>query len=177
MSTDSYIALVPSPVLCDKNEVQLTIFGHTMKLPRITRVRRITCFEDTLLRGRIAEVVITTPSKKINLRCDPNTDEVVISKNRKAKRGKAFCLVSGNFRVPWIWELKNQQGYDDGFRIELSSGQKTRVFEFVSIASCLYVYEAVKWTKLEPRANGRKLTGLRLRRALHQLLPFAYPKC
>jgi hypothetical protein len=127
-----------------------------MKLPSITRVRRITCFEDRVCRGSIAEVVITTPSRRISLRCDPDTDEVLISTARQTKRGRAACLVSGDFRAEWVWELRNQQGYRDGFRIELASGQERRVFDFIAIASCLKIYEAVPWPNQQGGANGRQ---------------------
>jgi uncharacterized protein DUF6334 len=116
-----------------------------MKLPSITRIKKITCFEDTVLAGRFSEVVISTPSLEISLRCNPNSDELIISKAKKAKRiGKVSCLASGKYRIEWMWELKNQQGYRDGFRIQIASRRERRVFNIIAIASCLEIYEGSK---------------------------------
>lgn len=116
-----------------------------MKLPSITRVSRITCFEDPLFPGRFAEVVISSPSRKTSLRCDSESDEMLISAARKRRRGRASCLLSGKYRVEWMWTLKNQQGYDDGFRIQLASDAERRVFDIIAIASCLEIREAMPW--------------------------------
>lgn len=42
-------------------------------------------------------------------------------------------------RLAWIWLLKNQQGYEDGFRFEFSSSSK-RAVTFVAIASKIDIY-------------------------------------
>ncbi len=131
-------------------------FGHTMKLPSITRVSRITCFEDSALPGQFAEVVIFSSSRKFSVRCDPELDEVVISTVRRKRRGRGSCLVSGKYRVEWMWALKNQQGYDDGFRIQLASDTERRVFDIIAIASRLEIREASPWPNLRGRASGRQ---------------------
>jgi hypothetical protein len=119
---------------------------QSMKLFSIARIKKITCFEDQVLAGRFSKVMILTPSLEISLRCNPNTDELIISKTRKAKRvGKVSCLVSGDYRVEWMWEMKNQQGYSDGFRIQIASKRERRVFDIIAIASCLEIYEGSKW--------------------------------
>jgi hypothetical protein len=119
-------------------------------------VTRITCFEDPVLPGRFAEVVISSPSRKISLRCDPDWDEVRIAAARRKRRGRASCLVSGKYRVEWMWALKNQQGYDDGFRIQLASDTECRVFDIIAIASCLEIREAKPWPNQQGGANGRQ---------------------
>jgi hypothetical protein len=127
-----------------------------MKLPSISRVSRIACFEDSVLSGQFAEVVISSPSRKISLRCDQDWDELVISTARKTRRGRASCLLTGKYRVEWMWALKNQQGYDDGFRIQLASDTERRVFDIIAIASRLEIREARPWPNPQGGANGRQ---------------------
>jgi hypothetical protein len=127
-----------------------------MKLPSITRLKSITCFEDQDLPGRFCEVVLSARSRRVSLRCDPDSDEVVISTAEKSGQRKALCLVSGDYRVEWVWKMTNQQGYSDGFRIQLASARERRVFDIIAIASCLQVYEAVGWPNPQGGANGRQ---------------------
>ena len=49
--------------------------------------------------------------------------------------------------LSWIWILKNQQGYEDGLRIEFSSNnelEKVPVITLVSIATSIQVYSSEK---------------------------------
>lgn len=119
-----------------------------MKFSFITCVTGIYAIEDSTLRGRFVEIIISAPKRELRLRCDPNTDEILLSGGSKKKRKKLVPIVTGRFHVEWMWAMTNQQGYSDGFRIQLSAKQRRRVFEFVSIASSIEVYEAKK--KLNP---------------------------
>jgi hypothetical protein len=117
-----------------------------MRLPKITQIKKITCLEDQVLAGRFSEVIISTPSQQFSLRCNPNTDELIISKATKINKDRReFFLVSGEYRVEWMWQMKNQQGYNDGFRIQIAAKQKCKVFDIVAIASGLQIYEGRKW--------------------------------
>lgn len=112
-----------------------------MKLPRISTVTGIFGVIDPDSR-RYSEIVITTSGRKVRLRCDPDTDEIVIARARKARESSLVPIVVGRFRVEWMWEMTNQQGYSDGFRIQLATKYTKRVIEFVGGASCIDGYEA-----------------------------------
>ena len=113
-----------------------------MKLPSLVRVTGIYAIEDSVLRGRFAEVVIRAPKSEVRLRCDHNTDEILLSRGSKKKRSKLVRIIVGQFRVEWMWAMTNQQGYSDGFRIQVADKKRSHVFEFISVASCIEVYEA-----------------------------------
>jgi len=102
-----------------------------------------------------SEVQLSTPSQQVSLRCNPNTDEVVISTTNRRGKGKALCLLSGNYRVEWVWEMTNQQGYGDGFRIQVASGKESRAFDIIAIASCLQIYETKRWNGRTTACTGR----------------------
>lgn len=114
-----------------------------MRAPRITRLSRIIGVLGRFVGSRFDHIVLITPTSDLVVRCDPETDEVVISNQKRRKRSGAI-LATGRFRVPWTWLLINQQGYTDGFRIEIEAGGVTRVFDFVAIASAIEVREAKK---------------------------------
>ena len=113
-----------------------------MKLPKLTRVDRIDGVGS--FAGGFREVVIVSGSKEVRLSCKPDTDELQISTAQKKKPESVFSIVDGRFDVIWIWSLTNQQGYSDGFRIELRAKRKSRTFEFIAAASAVEVFEAKK---------------------------------
>lgn len=113
-----------------------------MKLPPITRVTGIYAIEDPVLSGRYSEIIISSPTKEIRLRCDHDTDEIILSSGSKKRRKKPVRIIAGHFRVEWLWTMTNQQGYFDGFRIQLAAKRRRHVFEFIAIGSCIDVYEA-----------------------------------
>ena len=115
-----------------------------MKIPFINRITGIFGVEDSVLHGQFSEIVICNATKEICLRCDHNTDELLLSSGSKKKRHKLVRILSGSFRVEWIWTMTNQQGYCDGFRIQLGVKQQSHVFEFISIGSCIDIYKALK---------------------------------
>lgn len=115
-----------------------------MKLPRLTRVTGIYGIEP--LAGGFSEVVIASGAKEVRLRCGSNTDELLISAGLRRKRLRTVSLVVGKFRVAWMWSMTNQQGYSDGFRIELCAVKKWRAFDFISAASVVKVSEAKKFS-------------------------------
>ncbi len=114
-----------------------------MKLPSITRVRCIFGSQGDVAPGLFASVTIASGKRDVVFFCNPATDEIRISSRKSTRKPKnATVFVRGSFRVEWIWALKNQKGYDDGFRIQLGQKNHSRVFEIVSIASSLEVHEA-----------------------------------
>lgn len=114
-----------------------------MRAPRIISVSRVIGTMTVPPSSLFDEIVLSTPKSDVVVRCDPDSDEVVISRQKKKKRAGAV-IASGRFRVPWTWLMVNQQGYADGFRIHLESGSVTRVFDFVASASSIEVREARK---------------------------------
>lgn len=118
-----------------------------MRAPRITSVTRVVGVVPIAASTRFDQIVLATPKSDVVVRCDPDTDEVVISRQKKRKRD-GVIIASGRFSVPWTWLLVNQQGYTDGFRIQLEARGITRVFDFLAMASSIEVQEAGK-----PEAN------------------------
>ncbi len=118
-----------------------------MRAPRIDRVSKIIAVKSEDLAPGFDRVVLIAPKSEVVLRCDPDTDEVVVSRLKKGrKKWIGTVLASGDFRVSWTWLMVNHQGYTDGFRIELVEGAESRVFEFVASCSALEVSEVVKRT-------------------------------
>ncbi|MGC4074773.1 MAG: DUF6334 family protein [Nibricoccus sp.] len=115
-----------------------------MKIPKFTRVTAINGIEDPVLRGRFCEIVISDSQREIRLGCDRDSDELILSSGRKKERKSSFPIFRGAGRVDWMWTMTNQQGYFDGFRIQVLAGGQERVFEFISIASTIEVFEAKK---------------------------------
>jgi hypothetical protein len=115
-----------------------------MKIPSITHLTAIDAVEDPILRGRFSEIIISNPKKEVRLGCDRDSDEILLSTGRKKKRNRLSPIFRGAYRVDWMWTKTNQQGYFDGFRIQISARGRERVFEFISIASCIEVYESTK---------------------------------
>ena len=112
-----------------------------MRAPRITGLTRVVGVVPGSTSSLFDQIVLSTPKSDVVVRCDPDCDEVVISRQKKRKR-KGVVIASGRYRVPWTWLLVNQQGYTDGLRIQLESGGSTRVFDFVAIATSIEVREA-----------------------------------
>lgn len=127
-----------------------------MKLPSITHVTGIHAVEDLILRGRFSEIIVRTPKKELRLRCDRNTDEMLLSSGRRKQRKNLISIATGSFRVEWMWTMTNQQGYFDGFRIQLATKRQVCVFEFITIASCIEVYEAHPRPEKTDGGNGSK---------------------
>ena len=113
-----------------------------VKIPSLTHVTAISAVEDAVLHGRFSEIIISNPKREIRLGCDRNFDELILSVGRNKRRKKLFSIFKGAGRVEWMWIMTNQQGYFDGFRIQMSAQGCERVFEFMSIGSCIEVYEA-----------------------------------
>ena len=113
-----------------------------MKLPKLTHVTRSDGIEAGSLRGQFAEVVIADGAKEVRLSCDPNSDELQMTGGARTTRRGVVTILSGRFRVEWLWSMTNQQGYSDGFRLELRSRKESRVFDFISAASSIEVFEA-----------------------------------
>jgi len=122
-----------------------------MRAPRIDRVSKIVAVKSEDLAPGFDRVVLITPKSEVVLRCDPDSDEVIVSRLKKGKKKwVGTVLASGDFRVSWTWLMVNHQGYTDGFRIELVEAPESRVFEFVASCSAIEVSEVVK-----QRANQR----------------------
>lgn len=117
---------------------------HTdVRVPRISQLSRIIAVQDALAGPNFDRIVIVTPQSEVVLRCNPDSDEIVVSRQQKGrKRWSGVVLLSGDFQVSWTWLLQNQQGYVDGFRLEARDGAESRVFEFVAMASAIEVREA-----------------------------------
>ena len=127
-----------------------------MKLPSITHVTGIYAVEDSILHGRFSEIIFRTPKKELRLRCDQNTDEILLSSGARKQRKNLISIAIGSFRVEWMWTMTNQQGYFDGFRIQLATKRQVRVFQFIAIASCIEVYEAHPRPNKTDAGNGSK---------------------
>jgi hypothetical protein len=130
-----------------------------MRTPRLSRVSKIVAIKDPIIPRSFDRVVLITPTSDVIVRCDPNFDEVVVSRSKKGKRRwHGRVLLSGDFRVSWTWVMVNQQGYTDGFRIELTDDKTIRVFDFVGLASGLDIREAKKTEanqSLQPTRSAR----------------------
>jgi hypothetical protein len=113
-------------------------------MPSITEVTDIAAVRDPDVVHGFAEVLISSPTGVFRLRCDRNTDEIIFTRLR-IRRSGATALLTGKHRVEWMWILQNQQGYQDGFRIQLAGKKGSRSFEFISIASVIHVFEAKEW--------------------------------
>ena len=129
-----------------------------MKIPKLSRVTAINGIEDPMLRGRFCEIVISDSKREIRLGCDRDSDELILSSGRKKERKKPSPVFRGDGRVDWMWTMTNQKGYFDGFSIQISSRGQERVFEFISIASTIDVYEAKKPIQLL-RATDQEKSG------------------
>ncbi len=115
-----------------------------MKIPKLTCVTAINGIEDPVLHGRFCEIVISDSKREIRLGCNRDTDELLLSSGRKKERKKISPIFRGSGRVEWMWTMTNQQGYFDGFRIQIIARGQERVFEFISIASTIDVFDAKK---------------------------------
>jgi hypothetical protein len=67
------------------------------------------------------------------------SDELLIDVSKSEPWSQ--CLGS---RIPWLWRLTNQQGYDDGVRIEFTKPEKDFIFvvEFFVMASAIQIFSA-----------------------------------
>jgi hypothetical protein len=124
-----------------------------MMIPKLIRVTTISGIEDPVLRGRFCEIVISDSRQEIRLGCARDSDELILSSGRNRKRKNLFPIFRGAGRVDWMWTMKNQQGYIDGFRIQILARGQERVFEFISIASTIEVFEAKKPTQLRQKTT------------------------
>jgi hypothetical protein len=72
---------------------------------------------------------------------DFDSDESLI--NVSKREPWLQCL---NSRIPWLWRLTNQQGYDDGVRIEFSKPEEKFIFvvEFIVMASAIQIFSATR---------------------------------
>jgi hypothetical protein len=113
-----------------------------MNLPTLTAVTGIYGIKDSGLHGRYSEIVIRSPARDLRLRCNHDTDEILVSTSPRRRRASQVRFVTGRFRVEWIWAMTNQQGYSDGFRIQIATKKRNHVFEFIAIGSCIEVYES-----------------------------------
>ena len=120
----------------------LILFGKKMKIPSIDHINAIEAVVDPVLSPRFSEVIISNSKREVRLACNRDSDEIILSTGRKLERKNLFQIFRGEARVEWMWTMLNQQGYFDGFRIQISAEGRERVFEFISIASCIDIYEA-----------------------------------
>ena len=69
----------------------------------------------------------------------PETDELLTDVSRSTPWSQ--CVGA---RVPWLWRLTNQQGYNDGVRIEFTKPDTkfTSVVELIVMASAIKVFLA-----------------------------------
>ena len=121
-----------------------------MTLPKLTRVTRIDGVKAPSSGGQFAEIIIADGAKEVRLSCDSNSDELRISSGPRKSRSGAILLLSGRFRVEWLWSMTNQQGYSDGFRLQLRSKNESRVFDFISAALSIEVFEAKRLPNKAP---------------------------
>jgi len=115
-----------------------------MKLPRIAQVTRIEAVEEPELAGRFSEIVIVNGAKEVRLHRDVDSDELRFTRGLRRKRRGVISILSGRFRVEWLWAMTNQQGYSDGVRLQLCSKSERLVFEFIAAASAIDVFEATQ---------------------------------
>jgi hypothetical protein len=108
--------------------------------------------------GGFTEIIITSGLTEVQLRCDRDTDELCISTGPKKERKDLVPIVVGEFAVLWMWAMTNQQGYSDGFRIELWAQNRSRAFDFISIASAIEVFEAQKRPNQSPEPAAMAVT-------------------
>jgi len=115
-----------------------------MKIPDIAEIDGIYGIRDPVLRRGFAEVVIFGLKHNLRIRCNGDTDEVILSRSKKGLR-QGVRILSGRYLVEWMWCLQNQQGYEDGFRIQVRAGRKIRSFDFIAIGSMIAVFKATGW--------------------------------
>lgn len=114
-----------------------------MKFPSIVEVSAIYGKSDPEIKHGFAEIIICSPTLSIRLTCHPDTDELVLEKTTN-QNDSGVQIVTGMHRVEWMWWLTNQQGYEDGFRIQVVAEGVTRIFEFIAIASGIQVFEPTR---------------------------------
>ena len=86
----------------------------------------------------------------LTLRAEPNFDELLVDLDGGPDHPEQFTDQSSadiwthqiGCRCTWFWRLTNQQGYNDGLRIELANNDSTQsgIFEFVVVASTIELY-------------------------------------
>lgn len=112
-----------------------------MSIFKITRVEGISGTRNPSSRCGFSEVIISASAADYRLACDPDTDELKISRLRKRRTG-SISILKNNHNVEWMWRLRNQQGYEDGFRIQVRRKNGNRSFDFIAVASSIEVSEA-----------------------------------
>lgn len=119
--------------------------SNKMRAPRIDQVSQIISIPDPVLAPWPRQVVFITPKSDLVLRCDSETDEMIISRSSKSRKTwQGNVLISGSFSVLWTWLFVNHQGYKDGFRIALLANNVERVFDFVAVCSSIEIREALE---------------------------------
>ncbi len=86
----------------------------------------------------------------LTLRAEPDFDELLLDLDGRADHPEPFTDRSNadiwvhqiGRRSTWFWRLTNQQGYNDGLRIELvdDDSTHTEILEFVVVASAIELY-------------------------------------
>ena len=73
---------------------------------------------------------------------DLDSDELLIDVSKSELWSQ--CLRS---RIPWLWRLTNQQGYDDGVRIEFTKPEEKFIFivEFIVMASSIKIFSVARY--------------------------------
>ncbi|MBC2604811.1 DUF6334 family protein [Pelagicoccus albus] len=114
---------------------------NTPEFKTIEAIYGIPCEE---MPTRFERAVLVTQEAEFLISCEPEFDEIVITKEERKERTEPPIL-AGCFRVTWSWILTNQQGYTDGLRIEMKSEEdETYCYEFISIASGIEIHKSEK---------------------------------
>ena len=92
-------------------------------------------------------------SLAFNLRAMADDDTLSVNSGELVLESDETLVEAGNSdlwspciggRIAWGWRLTNQQGYDDGLRLEINKPEEklSTVVEFIVMASGIYVFSA-----------------------------------
>jgi hypothetical protein len=91
--------------------------------------------------GRYTALEFVFASGRLSLRCDDDTDEIIVETGRTISDGQPVAEswvddLLGKW-IEYAWKLRNHRGYEDGFQLRLIDGQRgeeVRQFEVAGSA-------------------------------------------
>ncbi len=106
-------------------------------------------------RHFITAIELRFTSLAFNLRAIADDDTLSVNLGELVLESDETLVEAGNSdlwssciggRIAWGWRLTNQQGYDDGLRLEINKPEEklSTVVEFIVMASGIYVFSAIQ---------------------------------
>ncbi|WP_210486701.1 DUF6334 family protein [Rufibacter aurantiacus] len=95
----------------------------------------------------IEQVIIKTATESLILTVNPDLDELTVSTD-SIKKSESENEISINAlresstladllgkKLVWTWILTNNQGYQDGFQLQVTNGKEETIIQFIAISS------------------------------------------